>query len=376
MKICLLTNIPSEHQIHLAQAFVDLIGEDSFRLIFHRPLSESRATMGWEDNFEQNFIIRFWESTKQQDLTKKWIKESDVVIHGNFPIKYVRQRIRQKQLTFAYQERLWKKGFFRIRHIFRIPHLIKNYWSVNLPNYHFLAAGAYASSDIAKIGCFKNRKWKFGYFIEPQPVPDNKSANSTLEILWCGRLIQFKQPDVVIKFAKLLKQNNVQFRLRIIGDGPLRNSVESKIKNSDLEDFIFMEGWQNKDQIYQKMRRADVFLMTSNGAEGWGVVMNEAMSHGCCIISNDQIGAAPWLIIQAENGLLYRAGDILASGSMILNLVNNKQGCQSLGLKGYQTITQIWSAANAAKRFISLSNAILTAKDANNLYQSGPCSPA
>ncbi len=41
--------------------------------------------------------------------------------------------------------------------------------------------------------------------------------------------------------------------------------------------------------------------MTSHRGEGWGMVVNEALSCGCCVIANRELGAAPWLVEHGKN---------------------------------------------------------------------------
>lgn len=48
----------------------------------------------------------------------------------------------------------------------------------------------------------------------------------------------------------------------------------------------------------------------------------------------------------------------------------------SFGKAAYLTITELWNAEVAAKRFLQLSQALLNGTDASGLFANGPCSLA
>lgn len=56
------------------------------------------------------------------------------------------------------------------------------------------------------------------------------------------------------------------------------------------------------------MEESEIYLVTSDRKEGWGAVVNEAMNSGCAVVADHMIGAAPWMIRQRENGILYHDG--------------------------------------------------------------------
>jgi len=161
MKFIFLTNQASYYQMHFARAMVAELGEDNFRIAFKHDTSADRTEMGWKDEYSERYVLRFYEADSKAECLK-WVDQADVVIQGRFPIKYLRNRIKDGKLTFAAQERLWKKPPSWTRKISRLAHLFKNYYSVNKPNYHLLAIGAYAARDLNNLGVFINRSWRYG----------------------------------------------------------------------------------------------------------------------------------------------------------------------------------------------------------------------
>ena len=218
--------MPAYHQIQLAEQLNNLLGENNFRLSIFAPLNDERKQMRWHDSYQSTYLLRFSEREEDRVTTQEWIKSADIVIHGRFPIRYVKPRIKAGKLTFAYQERFWKKPKSVKRIISRAAHLYRNYYSVNKPNYHLLAAGSFAAKDLNSMGLFKNRSWRFGYFIDSLPPTEKPSGK--LKLIWCGRMIALKQPEVALDIAKTLTDAGIEHELTMVGGGELLASIKQQ----------------------------------------------------------------------------------------------------------------------------------------------------
>lgn len=373
MKYLFLTNQASYHQMHFARAMAAELGVDNFRIVFEKGTSAARAEMGWKDDYTEPYIIRFAESDTAKAECHQWIADADVVIQGRFPIKHVRQRIYNGKLTFACQERLWKKPPTWYRKISRLPHLYKNYYSVNKPNYHFLAIGAYAAKDLNDLGVFKGRSWKYGYFIDC-PSLQAKARGNGLHLLWCARFSEVKQPYRALEILQALNKAGLAAKLTMIGDGELRPGVEQQVERMGLAHAVSLTGWQTQEQVFEFMDKADLFLMTSDQGEGWGLVVNEALSHGCGVVANRQLGAAQWLIKESKTGFLYDDDDLQG---LIQKLVSSGvEGLRKFGPEAHRAMHENWSATRAAQRTIALSGELMRSElsQARELFSSGVCS--
>ena len=124
------------------------------------------------------------------------------------------------------------------------------------------------------------------------------------------------------------------------------------------------------------MERAAIFLFTSDRQEGWGAVVNEAMNSGCAVIASDAAGSVPYLIRDGENGMVYHSGDVEMLTEKIRYLLQNPEEACRLGTGAYETMVTLWNAETAAERFLHMADAAANGMDMNQLYDSGPCSPA
>ncbi|MCH2191094.1 MAG: glycosyltransferase family 4 protein [Gammaproteobacteria bacterium] len=374
MKFAFLTNQPSYYQMHFARAMVKELGEQNFRIVFYKDTTADRKEMGWIDEYQERYIIRYAATNIEKQIAHKWIEQADVVIQGRFPVNLIKHRIRAGKLTFAAQERLWKRPPTFLRKISRFPHLYKNYFSINKPNYHFLSIGAHAAQDLLDLGVFEGRCWQYGYFIDcPNSQP--KVHRTHLKLLWCGRFCEFKQPIKAIEVLAALCNRGVPVRLTMVGDGELREQAQAHSHALGVHDLITFAGWQKQVDVYKAMSDADLFLMTSHQGEGWGLVVNEAMSHGCAVVADAALGSATVLIEHAKTGLLYHDQKIKQVADQIAD--TPLSDIRAMGINARDNISLNWSASVAANRTVELSSLLLKGKieEADCLFQDGVCCP-
>ena len=105
-------------------------------------------------------------------------------------------------------------------------------------------------------------------------------------------------------------------------------------------------------------------------------MLNEAMNSGCAVVASDAAGATPYLVNDGVNGSVYHSGNIQELYEKVRRLLENTTMQHSFGKAAYQTITELWNAEVAAKRFLQLSQALLNGTDASGLFANGPCSLA
>lgn len=197
---------------------------------------------------------------------------------------------------------------------------------------------------------------------------------SPARLLWVGRLLNWKRPQLALRVAERLRRSGFEFRLEVIGSGPLEDMMRDEIRGRGLTEHVQMAGPMPYELVREKLSASDVFLLTSTRQEGWGAVLNEAMSAGCASVANVSAGSVPYLVAAGRNGLTYpssREGDLLR---LVDSLVQDPQRCRLLGEAAIETTNTEWSPATAASRLIASAELVL--QDRFPRYDSGPCSPA
>lgn len=192
--------------------------------------------------------------------------------------------------------------------------------------------------------------------------------------MWCARFIGWKHPELVIKLAAKLKKEGYHFIIDMYGTGPELEKVKVLANKQNVNDEINFQGNLPNDQILQAMGRHHIFLFTSDQNEGWGAVMNEAMSCGCAVVASNKIGATPFLIRHNHNGLVFRSGHVNSLFIEVKKLFEDNTLRCRLGQAALETMQGLWNPKIASERLISLCDALLEGNFAPQ--KEGPCSVA
>lgn len=375
MKIVFLSNYFNHHQSPFCHAMYNRLGE-SFCFVQTEEMEEERIQMGWGLDKEPPFVKKIYADQFTEKECKKCIEEADVVILGTAPEYLVRNRLRSGKLVVRYGERQLKKGL----ELWKYPYRYLKWHRLN-PRYAkltLLCASAYAASDYAKFGLFINQCYKWGYFPEMRKFADIDrllKSKRPASILWVARLIEWKHPELAIYIAKRLKDDGYVFEMSLIGNGVLETQLRDLINEYEVADCVKMLGAMKPEQVREHMEQSRIFLFTSDRHEGWGAVLNEAMNSACAVVANRAIGAAPFLITNNENGLMYADKDIEDLYVKVKNLLENSEKAEQLGKNAYETIIREWNADVAAERLLLLLEDLQKHK-CSNRYSQGPCSKA
>ena len=215
--------------------------------------------------------------------------------------------------------------------------------------------------------------FKWGYFPESLKQIERQKSNDSISILWVGRLIKWKHPELLVSVATELLRQNIKFHINIIGIGPLENKLKQLMKKKVPSHYYTFIGAVKSDEVKKYMNQNDIYLFTSDYNEGWGVVLNEAMASGMAIVASYKAGSTPYLINHRDNGFIYTNKKQLIDYTKIL--ISSSDLRMKFGKKASDTINELWNPKSAASNLIQLYNAIIN-KDKNLIPHKGPCSKA
>lgn len=374
MRLTFVSNYLTHHQVPFCDCLYKHLG-DSFQFISTEPMEEERINMGWRLESHPPYEILACTPMVMDADVRKRIIESDVVILGAVSNDIIKMRIDDARgITFQYCERIFKNGMlsaigpgaFRCRVDYQ-----KN---VKKKRVYMLCASAYLAGDLKLLQAYKDRCYCWGYF-PPVKRYENVTEHKILnQILWVGRLIQWKHPELMIELAENLKNKNYKFLIKIIGDGPMRVEIQNMILEKGLEEYVLLLGSMPHLEVREHMMQAGILVATSDFAEGWGAVVNEAMNDGCAVVASHAMGSVPFLIKDGENGLIFKNGNRKDLFRCVTSLLEEPKKVVELGQIAYSTIVSTWNAECATVRFLELAKTLLEGKDV--VIHEGPCSKA
>ena len=148
-------------------------------------------------------------------------------------------------------------------------------------------------------------------------------------LLYTGRLSPEKGLDILVEACALLPRE-LSWKLRIVGDGPLRADIQQRIVSKNLTDKIEITGWKEGDALLQEYASADIFVLPSLVPEPFGRSVVEAMHYGIPVIVPDS-GGAKW--VAANASITFRIGDTRSLSESIFRLISDASLRNSLSAK-------------------------------------------
>jgi glycosyltransferase involved in cell wall biosynthesis len=345
MKILFVSNFLSHHQIGFCDELYINPNVSQFKFLSLEELPLDRKKLGYE------FIFRPYEISNKKLKEKELIfliDSFDVVIFGNAPEKLVNIRKKNKKVTFLYSERIFKESFIKI---FSPYHFLKYRRKFSSKNFIVLAASSFLKYDLKKLLIFK-KVLKWGYFPLHKKYRNKIFLSKSVKLLWVGRFIKWKKPYLALKLAKVLITKGIDFKLDLVGEGPLKNKLINFIKNQNLTKHVKLLGPVKYNKVGKLMESSDILLVTSDRNEGWGAVVNEGMASGCLVICSDSVGSARYLIEDNKTGLIFNSGDLKSLVQKTIYSINNPLKMFNLRNESQDKIYNYWNYIVASRRFV------------------------
>lgn len=136
-------------------------------------------------------------------------------------------------------------------------------------------------------------------------------------VLYAGRLSAEKGVQTLIEAWRNWGESAPE--LRIVGDGPLRESLASKAKNLNVK---FM-GQRTHKETQLHISKASMVVLPSEWFEGFPMIVREAFALGTPIAVS-RIGPLPDIIKDGENGVVFEPANVASLLQVCRDTVGNR----------------------------------------------------
>jgi len=143
-------------------------------------------------------------------------------------------------------------------------------------------------------------------------------------LLWVGRLVPEKRPDIFINVVRKLNARKIPFKALVVGAGPSEETVKS------LPNTTFA-GWLSGDDLAKAYASSDVFLFPS-AVETFGNVSLEAAASGLPIVVEE--GCGGHLVQHGVSGFACHQHDFDGFFKSVLCLLLDGQRRKSMASEG------------------------------------------
>lgn len=388
MKIAFYSLFLNHHQACVADEFYGILGDDYVFVELSGSYDSKGAT---EDYSKRPYLLKAWKSSETYGMAMKLAREAEVCVFAGYEsLPFEKERLNLHKLSFEMGERMLKRGWLnlvspRILKIVLAYH--KGSWK-NKPLFK-LCCSAFTALDSHKLHSFKNKCYKWGYFTHVDEDFDveasikNVSTSEITQLMWCGRFLKWKHPELPVQMAAKLKAKGYKFVIHMYGDESnvtkhdgvySRKRLETLIADLDVGDYVLLMGNRPNNEILNAMKSHHIFLFTSDRMEGWGAVSNESLANGCVLVASDAIGSAPYLIKEGVNGFMYHGKEVDSLTEKVEWLLAHPKEMKQMQQTAYMRMKNLWSPRKAAESFLILIEDLKNNRETSIVE--GPCSKA
>ena len=296
MKVLVLTDCPSPYQVELFNE-IESQGDCALEVAYLRNRDPERQWKSSEIRHAAIDIARASESARAADLVV-----FNYYRHANAE-RLIGQRAELRTPWCFWGERpgfhqpAWAGRLLRKWKLSKLHALPVPIWGI----------GKFAVDEYRREFGARRPYFNLPYFSDLKRFANSEQrARAERTFLFSGALIHRKGVDLLAAAFVEIAREFSNVRLKVIGDGELRESVEQML--SKVRERVEFVGFRDWDQLPEAYANADVLCVPSR-YDGWGLVVPEGLASGLPVIATDRMGAALEFVETGRNGWLIAAGD-------------------------------------------------------------------
>jgi len=151
-----------------------------------------------------------------------------------------------------------------------------------------------------------------------------KQLTTPVRLLFVGRLHAAKGAARAIDIVAGLREQGIEARLDIAGDGPERERLEVQARQDGLSGQVRIHGWLGRTSLNDLYRGAHFVTLPSSGAEGWPKALSEGMAYRAVPLAG-AVGGVASVLRRKRAGLALPSEDVRAWVGAIANIVRSPE---------------------------------------------------
>lgn len=225
---------------------------------------------------------------------------------------------------------------------------------------------------LVALGCPPERIRRVPLAVDPTLDASLSRASGrddgVLRLLTVARLTEKKGIAYALQAVALLARAGVDARYDVIGDGPLRASLEMQTSELDLRDRVRFLGARTEEEVQRALREADVFVLPSVTAEsgdeeGTPTVLLEAAYAGLPVVATRHAGI-PEIVADGESGVLVAERNVEALAAALRGLLANRERWPAMARAGRRLVEGSHTTPVVAERLERLYRDLVSARRA------------
>ncbi len=182
-------------------------------------------------------------------------------------------------------------------------------------------------------------------------TPERKAK----KLVYVGRLSAEKGVPILFESLNLLKTQDIDVELTLLGDGEDRTFLEDLAKEMNIDDRVIFGGFVDQKTIANTLRASDIFVLPSF-AEGIPVALMEAMAIGIPVIAT-YVGGITELVIDGETGQVVSPSDPASLSDAIARYVDDQSFCKRIAIQARTKVEEEFNIEDQVDKLAALFSA-------------------
>lgn len=197
------------------------------------------------------------------------------------------------------------------------------------------------------------------YFGVPVEGIHLQKRTDIIKILYLGRLVDFKGPDLTIRAFELACEMGMNAELVMVGDGPLMVTCQLLKLRSRFSERIQLLGTLPYESARKLREECHIFTAhnmkgsITNQQEAFGVSIIEAMGAGLPVVTGEN-GGVKETVIPGETGFLFEPGDLKKHAEYLVELARNHELRLVMAQKAYERVSSNFTLEKEKQSLIKI----------------------
>ena len=198
-------------------------------------------------------------------------------------------------------------------------------------------------------------------FVKPNFFPDSPEPNYSHNSygIFLGRISVEKGLNILIDAVNILRLNlNNHVSLKIVGDGPLRESLERTISDRKMNEIEFL-GKKKFHECMELLQQSRFLVLPALCYENFPLVIREAYACGKPVITS-RLGAMAELVEDGRTGLLCEPGNPEALAEKIQWMTEHETECIKMGKNSRRVFEEKYTAEKNFEILMNIYRSVLS----------------
>ena len=217
----------------------------------------------------------------------------------------------------------------------------------------FICVSDFIYKRVIGMGFPKERTVRHYIGVDIENIKPEFKVSSNFQIVHVARLVETKGTEYLLKALAKARQRLKNIKLKIIGDGPLKEFLVSMSNRLGISESVDFLGIQPHNEVIKFMRASDLVILPSirsrNGAEeGLGMILLEACAAGKPIIGTNT-GGIPEVIKDGYNGFIVSERNEVELAEKIVDIFSDNDLGKRMGFAARKHVEKHFNIDNQTK---------------------------